>query len=197
VRQTVPQTFEELMSREFTADLSTPTNLRTTTEFDPETGCYIVRTRLGDRDIATPFMLTPTQYNDWATRQSMPEYYRRRNSLLYADSGSKPCDFLNVSTKKSGLEKIFGPGGVKLRSRGTATISTGVKTVKTDNPALALSARRHTFFDFDQKIQATLEATVGERLSFSMNYNTDATFDFDSKNLRLRYEGTEDDIVQN
>ena len=57
VRQTVPQTFEELMSREFTADLSTPTNLRTTTEFDPETGCYIVRTRLGDRDIATPFML--------------------------------------------------------------------------------------------------------------------------------------------
>ncbi len=197
VRQTVPQTFEELMSREFTADLSTPTNLRTTTEFDPETGCYIVRTRLGDRDIATPFMLTPTQYNDWATRQSMTEYYRRRNSLLYDDSGSKPFDFLNVSTKKSGLEKIFGPGGVKLRSRGTATISTGVKTVKTDNPALALSARRHTFFDFDQKIQATLEATVGERLSFSMNYNTDATFDFDSKNLRLRYEGTEDDIVQN
>ncbi len=33
-------------------------------------------------------------------------------------------------------------------------------------------------------------------MKFNMSYNTDATFDFDSKNLKLRYEGTEDDIVK-
>lgn len=198
VQQTVPRTYEELMSREFTADLSTPSNIRTTTEFDPETGCYIVRTRVGETDISTPFLLTPAQYRDWATRQSMAEYYRRRNSLLNDNQDTnKALSFLDLKTKTSGLEKIFGPGGVRLRTRGTATISAGIKTTKTDNPALSLSSRRHTFLDFDQKIQATLEATVGERLSFNMNYNTDATFDFDSKNLKLQYQGTEDDIVKN
>ena len=29
-----------------------------------------------------------------------------------------------------------------------------------------------------------------------MTYNTDATFDFDSKNIKLQYEGKEDDIVK-
>ncbi len=72
----------------------------------------------------------------------------------------------------------------------------GVKSNKTDNPALSLNSRRKTYFDFDQKIQATIQATVGDRMKFNMTYNTDATFDFDSKNIKLAYEGKEDDIVK-
>ena len=33
-------------------------------------------------------------------------------------------------------------------------------------------------------------------MKFNMTYNTDATFDFDSKNLKLSYQGKEDDIVK-
>ncbi len=94
------------------------------------------------------------------------------------------------------LEKIFGPGGVQLKTQGSVNLSMGVKTNKTDNPALALDARRRTYFDFDQKIQATVNASVGDRMKFNMTYNTDATFDFDSKNIKLAYEGKEDDIVK-
>lgn len=94
------------------------------------------------------------------------------------------------------LEKIFGPGGVQLKTQGSVQISAGVKSNKTDNPALSLTARRKTYFDFDQKIQATINASVGDRMKFNMSYNTDATFDFDSKNIKLQYEGTEDDIVK-
>lgn len=72
----------------------------------------------------------------------------------------------------------------------------GVNSNKTDNPSLSVNARRKTYFDFDQKIQATIAASVGDRLKFNMTYNTDATFDFDSKNLKLAYEGQEDDIVK-
>ena len=53
-----------------------------------------------------------------------------------------------------------------------------------------------TFFDFEQKIQANIGASVGDRLKFDMTYNTDATFEFDSKNIKLGYEGKEDDIVK-
>ena len=42
----------------------------------------------------------------------------------------------------------------------------GIKSNFTDNPALSLTSRRKTFFDFDQKIQATVQASVGDRLGF-------------------------------
>ena len=43
VQQTVPQSYEELMGREFSSDLATPSNIKTEAEFDPATGCYIIR----------------------------------------------------------------------------------------------------------------------------------------------------------
>ncbi len=196
VQQTVPQTYEELMGQEFAADLDMPENIRTVTEYDPETGCYIIRTRLGDTDIATPFMLSAQQYNDWQLRQQMTEYYRQRNSLQNQGKEKEPFKILDMNFALGPLEKIFGPGGVKLKTQGSVQIKMGIKSNKTDNPALSLTSRRKTYFDFDQKIQATIDASVGERMSFDMTYNTDATFDFDSKNLKLQYEGTEDDIVK-
>ncbi|MDE5786497.1 MAG: cell surface protein SprA, partial [Duncaniella sp.] len=108
----------------------------------------------------------------------------------------EPFNILDMNFALGPLEKIFGPGGVQLKTQGSIQISTGVKSNKTDNPALSLTNRRKTYFDFDQKIQATVSASVGDRLKFNMTYNTDATFDFDSKNLKLAYEGHEDDIVK-
>ena len=194
--QTVPETYEELMADELGYDLSTPSNIETTAEYDPKTGFYIVRTRLGDYEIATPFMLTPAQYNDWQLRRSMQRYYRERNLAQVTEKEKEPFNVLDMNFALGPLEKIFGPGGVQLKTQGSVQVATGIKSNKTDNPALPLSSRRKTYFDFDQKIQATINASVGDRMKFNMTYNTDATFDFDSKNLKLAYEGKEDDIVK-
>ncbi len=196
VQQTVPQSYEELMGREFANDLATPTNVRTVTDYDPASGCYYIRTRVGDMDITTPFILTQKQYNDWQTRKSMTEYYCKRNADALTQKEKQPFDILDMNFALGPLEKIFGPGGVRLRTQGSVQIDMGIKSSKTDNPALSMDSRRHTFFDFDQKIQATVQASVGDRMNFNMTYNTDATFDFDSKNLKLQYEGKEDDIVK-
>lgn len=196
VKPPVPSNYEELMEMDFAADLSDPSNLTTEAEYDPETGYYIIRTRLGGLDITTPFILTPQQYNDWQIRREMQEYYRQRNLEQVVGKDKEPFDILNMNFALGPLEKIFGPGGVQLKTQGSVQINMGVKSNKTDNPALSLSSRRKTFFDFDQKIQATVQASVGDRLNFDMTYNTDATFDFDSKNLKLAYEGKEDDIVK-
>lgn len=197
VQQTIPQGYEELMGQEFANDLSTPSNIKTVTEYDPETGCYVIRTRVGDMDITTPFILSPQQYNDWQTRKAMTEYYRKRNSEALLQKDKQPFDVLDMNFALGPLEKIFGPGGVRLKTQGSVQIDMGIKSTKTDNPTLSLNSRRHTFFDFDQKIQATVQASVGDRMNFNMTYNTDATFDFDSKNIKLQYEGKEDDIVKN
>ncbi len=196
VRPTVPTNYDELMANEPAYDLGTPSNIVTTADYDPSTGCYIVHTRIGEIDIATPFMLTAEQYNNWQLRRSMQQYYRDRNMALITDTERQPFNVFDMNFALGPLEKIFGPGGVSLRTQGSVLVSMGIKTNKTDNPSLSLSARRKTYFDFEQKIQATIAASVGDRLKFNMTYNTDATFDFDSKNLKLAYEGKEDDIVK-
>ncbi|MDE6262340.1 MAG: cell surface protein SprA, partial [Muribaculaceae bacterium] len=197
VRPTIPRNYQELMEMELASDLSTPSNLTSDVEFDPLTGNYLVRYKLGDTNLTTPFMLSKKEYEQWMLRRTMQQYWAKRNAELSQEQKDKqPFNILDMNFALGPLEKIFGPGGVSLKTTGSVQLNIGVKSNKTDNPALSLQNRRKTFFDFDQKIQAAIQATVGNRLSFNMTYNTDATFDFDSKNLKLGYEGEEDDIVK-
>lgn len=196
VSPTAPRTYEELFAPPRPFDLTTPANVQTSVEFDPATGFYYVRTRVGDNDVITPYILTPAQYVQWRNREMWRTRMRELNAATSRGEDRQPFNVLDMNFSLGPLEKIFGPGGVQLRTTGSVQITTGIKSTKTDNPALSLNSRRKTMFDFDQKIQATVEASVGDRMKFNMSYNTDATFDFDSKNLKLRYEGTEDDIVK-
>lgn len=196
VPPTVPRNYEDLMAGELAYDLATPSNFKTVAEFDPATGCYVVRTYVGNMEVSTPFVLTAAQYEAWQLRKSLQRYYRERNMSLVTDKEKQPFNIFDMNFALGPLEKIFGPGGVSLRTQGSVQVSMGIKSNKTDNPSLSLSARRKTYFDFEQKIQATIAASVGDRMKFNMTYNTDATFDFDNKNLKLAYEGKEDDIVK-
>ncbi len=197
VRPTVPQTYDDLKQGEYAADLKTPSNITTSAEYDYETGCYVIHTKVGDNDIVTPFLLSPAEYNDMALRESMIAYYREKNAETAEAKKNDPFNFLDMKFGLGPLESVFGPGGVQLKTQGSVQINMGVKSNKTDNPALSVAARRKTYFSFDQKIQATIAASVGDKMKFNMTYNTDATFDFDTKNLKLAYEGKEDEIIKN
>ena len=197
IRPTFPEDYRQLAAGELASDLRDPSNITTVPEYDAETGCYIIHTRLGDMDIATPFMLSADEYNNLTLRQSMMNYYRSKNAELAQAKGKKEFNFLDMNFSLGPLEKIFGPGGVQLKTQGTVALNMGIKSNKTDNPAISLNSRRKTYFDFEQKIQATIAASVGDKMKFNMTYNTDATFDFDSKNLKLQYEGKEDEIIKN
>lgn len=197
VHPTVPGNYDDLKSKEYAADLKDPSNIVTEAEYDYETGCYIIHTKVGDYDIITPFILTAEEYNNLTLRESMMEYYRQKNAETAEEKAKNPFNFLDMQFGLGPLEKVFGPGGVQLKTQGSVQIKMGVKTNKTDNPALSMNAKRKTYFDFDQKIQATVQASVGDKMKFNMTYNTDATFEFDNKNLKLAYEGKEDEIIKN
>lgn len=197
VQTTLPQRYEDYIAGEFAADLSTPSNIKTEVVYDPEAGMYVLHTKLGNRDIITPYMMTAEEYNNVLTRREMFGYFQERNAETFANKDKEAFNVFDMNFALGPLEKVFGPGGVRLTTQGSIQLSMGIKSNKTDNPALSLRARRKTFFNFDQKIQATIAASVGDKLKFNMSYNTDATFDFDSKNLKLNYEGKEDEIIKN
>ncbi len=196
VQTTIPQGYDDYAGREFVADLRDPQNIKTTAEYDPATGMYWIRTQLGDREIVTPYLMTASQYHELVNRQEMYDYFQEKNSEIFEKKEKEAFNIFDMNFALGPLEKIFGPGGVRLTTSGSIQLSMGIKSNKTDNPALSLKSRRKTFFDFDQKIQANINASVGDKLKFNMSYNTDATFDFDSKNLKLSYEGKEDEIIK-
>ena len=183
-------------SDEYPADLRTPSNVKTEAIYDPESGMYVIHTRVGDRDIVTPAMMTAEEYNQAMMRKDLYSYFREKNAESFEQKEKQPFNIFDMNFALGPLDKVFGPGGVRLTTQGSIQLSMGVKSNKTDNPSLSLRNRRKTYFDFDQKIQATVNASVGDKLKFNMTYNTDATFDFDSKNLKLNYEGKEDEIIK-
>ena len=198
VKPTVPRNYEDVQGTgEYAADLKDPSNITSVVEYDPETGCYVIHTRLGDNDIVTPFIMSPDEFSNSDFRRSMMEYYRQKNAESAQEQEKDPFNFLDMQFGMGPAEAIFGPGGVQLKTTGSVVINMGVKSNSTDNPALSVSQRRKTYFDFEQKIQANITASVGDKMRFNMTYNTGATFDFDSKNLKLAYEGKEDEIIKN
>ncbi len=197
VAPTVPVTADDYLGRkEYAADLRDPSNIRTEATYDPAAGMYVLRTTVGDREIVTPYMMTAEEYNNMMMRRDMFGYFNQRNSDSYENKDKEPFNIFDMNFSLGPLEKIFGPGGVRLTTQGSIQLSMGIKSNKTDNPALSMRNRRKTYFDFDQKIQASINASVGDKMKFNMNYNTDATFAFDSQNLKLAYEGKEDEIIK-
>lgn len=194
--QTTQPTSAEWLLEKRPMDLRTPSNVSTEWQYDPATNRYLLITKLGGKMLGTPIPYTLEQYLTYLELHGTNDYFRtlaQQEADAEAGKGFNPFDF---GFELGPAEKIFGPGGVRVRTQGSAEVSLGVKSNATDNPSLPISSRRHTFFDFDQKIQANVQASVGSKLNFNLNYNTQATFDFDSKKLKLAYEGEEDDIIK-
>ncbi|MDE5969613.1 MAG: cell surface protein SprA, partial [Muribaculaceae bacterium] len=192
----IPNSYEELMADPIAGMLETPSNIRAVTSFDVAERQYVITMYIGEQPFGVPFRLSPAQYDVWQNRLAMQRNLRRISMRNFRDTTRSPLDFLNLDYRVKPLERVFGKGGVKLSARGNVALKTGVTTTKTNNPALALKSRRKSYFDFDPRIQANVTASVGSKLKFGLNYNTDAAFDFDSKNIRLAFEGDEDDIVK-
>ena len=93
-------------------------------------------------------------------------------------------------------EKIFGPGGVQIKTQGSAELKIGANTTSVDNPTLPLRFRKTFAFDFDEKVNLSVNGRIGDKMDMTLNYNTEATFDVDSKDLKLTYQGKEDEIVK-
>lgn len=195
VKQLGAQNYGELTHPVSSLDLDDPANITTTVEYQPETGTYIIHTRIGETDITTPYMLTQEEYNQYAERQIMHRYWQQKIGEV-EHNNEKKFDITDMKFNIGPADKVFGPGGVQLKMQGSAELLFGFKHQYIANPSLTIRARNNNIFDFDEKIQASIQGKVGQKLNFNLSYNTEASFSFDQQNLKLNYKGEEDDIIQ-
>jgi len=194
VQKTVPVEVGDL--DEFPTDLKRPENLGNDVTYNDSLDFYYIGSKIGDSYINAPILMTPEEYREWSMKKAMREYFKAKNQEQRETQGKEKFDFTDMHFNLGPAEKIFGPGGVRVKTQGSAELKFGVRMKKIDNPALSIRNRKTTQMDFDEKINLNVKASVGDKMNFNLNYNTDATFDFDSKNLKLKYEGKEDEIIK-
>ena len=177
-------------------DLRFPENIRQQVEYDDSLNVYKIGSKMGDSYLNTPVLMSPEEYQQWSERREREQFFRKKDAQNVAAKGKDKFDFSDMHFDLGPAEKIFGPGGVRIRTQGTAELKLGATLKNIDNPSLPERNRKTTAVDFDEKINLNVTGKVGDKVNMSLNYNTDATFDFDTKNLKLRYEGKEDEIIK-
>ncbi len=178
------------------ADLHRPDNLKQEVVYNDTLDRYLVGTRIGSVWLEAPIIMTPDEYRRWSERQARSRFYRSKNDEIYQAKGKEKFDFSDMHFDLGPAEKIFGPGGVRIKTQGSAELKFGATLKNIDNPSLPIRNRKTTTLDFDEKINLNVNGKVGDKVNMNLNYNTDATFDFDTQNLKLKYDGKEDEIVK-
>ena len=177
-------------------DLRFPENIKQQAEYNDSTGMYVIGSKLGDSYLNAPVLMTPEEYMRWSEKREIQKYFRKKDAENVTNQGKEKFDFADMHFGLGPAEKIFGPGGVRIKTQGTAELKLGATLKSIDNPSLPERNRNTKAVDFDEKINLNVTGKVGDKVNMSLNYNTDATFDFDTKNLKLRYEGKEDEIIK-
>jgi len=194
IQRTTPITLDDL--EQGPADLNRPDNLKQEVEYNDTLNRYVIGNKIGDSYISAPVMMTPEEYNAWSLKHSFADYYRAKNQEILKTQGKEKFDFTDMHFSLGPAEKIFGPGGVRIRTQGTAELKFGATLKNIDNPSLPIRNRKTTTMDFDEKINLNVNGKVGDKGNMNLNYNTDATMDFDTQNMKLKYEGKEDEIIK-
>ena len=194
VKKTTPVFVRDLDSA--AVDLRMPDNIKQEAEYNDSLGYYLVGSKIGSSYLNTPILMTPEEYQEWSRQRELRKFFRQKNAANFASKGKEKFDFMDMHFDLGPAEKIFGPGGVRIKTQGTAELKLGANFKSIDNPSLPERNRNTKAIDFDEKINLNVTGKVGDKVNMNLNYNTDATFDFDTKNIKLRYEGKEDEIIK-
>ena len=195
VSQPIPQSIKDIDHKAL--NLRSPQNIVTDTIYNDKDSSYTFRTRLGQDLIGTPIMLKQEEYTQWHLSQSIKRYFREKNQKEYENAlGKDKFDFTDMHFDLGPAEKIFGPGGVRIKTNGSAEMKIGYSMQTIDNPSLPQRSRKTNSFDFDEKINLNIKGSVGDKMNLNLDYDTEATFRYDAQKLNLKYEGKEDEVVK-
>ena len=194
IQPTAPVLYHDLDSSAL--DLRMPENIKQTAVYNDSLNLYFIGSLIGSNYLNAPIVMTPEEYMLWSERRARYQYFRQKDAENVKAKGENKFSFSDMQFDLGPAEKIFGPGGVRVKTQGTAELKVGATLKSIDNPSLPINNRKTTAFDFDEKINLSVNGKVGDKVNMNLNYNTDATFDFDTKNLKLKYDGKEDEMVK-
>ena len=175
--------------------LENPSNVKTDVNYNPKTGNYDVKQKIGDLDYRPETYMNSKEYKDYMFKKSMKDYWRSR--VAADDLNNKPRKGMvpKLQVNSELFDRIFGGNTVDIKPTGTAELIFGLNRNKNFNPAIPQKQQKITNFDFNMRIQLNLIGKIGDKMKVTTNYNTEASFDWENQ-VKLDYTGYEDEILK-
>ncbi len=176
-----------------TFDFNKPSNITDSVAYDFATQRYYVYEKIGNKYYRTPTFYTSEEYWQLRGRQSEIENFRKRANTLSLLNRKlvKP----KFSLTDNLFNRLFGNGKIEIAPQGNVDIMAGYQGQNTKNPTLPERARKNGGFDFNMNAQVNVNANIGDKLKFPINYNTLANFGQENQ-LKLDYTGVDDEIIK-
>ena len=181
--------------------LKDPENISTHTEYDYKTGSYTTQQKVGGMDNGQPVTTDRQSHDSAANRTEMREYWRQQMLMQSArgdNANRSGLDrYLNphINVDIRGFDRVFGTNVIDIKAQGNVMVTCGVDITKIDNFTLPKKQRNDVSFDFDMNMQVGVTGTIGDKMKIGINYNTEATFEFENKQ-NIEYIGHDDEIIQ-
>ena len=173
--------------------LKNPSNVADSVYYDPISNSYIFTKKVGDYDLSPSNEMSFEDYQKYDLNKTLKEYWKNKSDAYNTAKGSSLIPKIHIGGEA--FDKIFGSNTIDIRPQGSAELIFGVNAMRREDPSLDVKQRRNANFDFQEKIQMNVTAKIGDKIQLGMNYNTEATFDFENK-MKLAYEGKEDEIIK-
>ncbi|MCB8995377.1 MAG: cell surface protein SprA [Bacteroidales bacterium] len=173
--------------------LNDPSNVKRAVEYDPVTNTYSFTEKIGNFNARTPRVMSAEDYRNYQFRQSKQDYWRSKSQ---SDNLSSQSSFIpQISVGGEAFDRVFGSNTINITPSGSAELIFGFNLSKVDNPTLTEKLRKTPSFTFEEKILMNVTGSIGDKMKLDVNYNTEATFDFENK-TKLEYAGKEDEIIK-
>jgi len=173
--------------------LRPPSNIKRVIEYDPVTKQYYFTEFVGSFKYRPSNAMSFEEYQKYQLRESKKEYWnlKSRGESLETRPGFLPQ--LNIGGEA--FDRVFGTNVINITPTGSAELIFGFNMSKIENPTISERLRRTPSFTFEEKILMNVTGSIGDKMKLDVNYNTEATFDFENR-TKLEYAGKEDEIIK-
>lgn len=175
--------------------LENPSNIKTETNYNPQTGNYDVTQKIGDMDYRPETYVEFQDYQDQLFKQAVKDHWKSKIKAEDLNNQNKKGLVPKLTINSEIFDRIFGGNTVDIKPTGTAELIFALNRNKTLNPAIPQRQQKVTNFDFNMRIQLNLIGKIGDKLKITTSYNTEASFDWENQ-MKLEYTGYEDEIIK-
>jgi cell surface protein SprA len=175
--------------------LENPSNIKTETNYNPQTGNYDVTQKMGDLNYRPETYVEFQDYQDQLFKQAVKDHWKSKIKAEDLNNQNKKGLVPKLTVNSEIFDRIFGGNTVDIKPTGTAELIFALNRNKTLNPAIPQRQQKVTNFDFNMRIQLNLIGKIGDKLKITTSYNTEASFDWENQ-MKLEYTGYEDEIIK-
>ncbi|RMF07291.1 MAG: cell surface protein SprA, partial [Candidatus Neomarinimicrobiota bacterium] len=164
-------------------------------EFSRDWSTVEITETINDRSYAIPFIASAEWYFQKKLQQNRIEAFAKRLSIEAKEDKRKTGRRGRGKSIEVVGVNLGGLGRASLRVNGNVNISGKAVFQNQDLVRSSINEAQNTHIEFDQKQNLSIEGKIGDRITVKMDQDSERDFDWEN-NIRISYEGKEDDIVQ-